>query len=525
MNACWILFVPVLPLLASMLLGSLHFLRIIDGEADEAISASVSIVAQSLSTLLVLGLLIADLSGISANNPVYGNWLSIGQLSIDFSLRSSGFNLSLAALFSLLLLIVTRFSVNYLHREAGFHRFFFILNLFAAAMLLLVLSGNAVFTFFGWEVAGVCSYWLIAYAYDKPTAAHNATRAFVTNRVGDGGFILGIVLALLWQETADWQMINSGAADLDRGDATLLALCFALAAFAKSAQIPFTPWLARAMEGPTPSSAVFYGGVMIHAGVFLIIQLQDLFTQAPIAMLLLALTGGLTAVYSYWVGLSQTDIKSAQVFATSGQLGLMFLECGLGFWTLAAWHLAAHAVVRCYLLLTAPSIMHATHAQPIKPVPARLANCRWAFMVSLQRGWLEAIIDWLLVKPIQKLGRDMRNIDELIIDPALGVPGPAIRAISSLAHWEEQKMGANLDSEEDSFARGSGLAGKLTQWTAALMGWFEFHFILRGIGRNSIRLGRRLGRKANRFEQLLLSPRYLVLFVLITLMVALGYAA
>jgi hypothetical protein len=152
-----------------------------------------------------------------------------------------------------------------------------------------------------------------------------------------------------------------------------------------------------------------------------------------------------------------------------------------------------------------------------------LANCRWAFIASLQRGWLEPAMDWLLVKPVRQLARDMRAIDDRIVDPLLGVPAPAIRAISSLAQLEEQRMGANLASDEDSFAHGSGLAGKLAQWTAALLNWFEFHFILRGIGRDSIRIGRRLGHAANRFEQLLLSPRYLALFVLITLMVALGY--
>ncbi|QPK62221.1 hypothetical protein IVG45_15370 [Methylomonas sp. LL1] len=521
--AAWIVFVPLLPLLAALLIGGLHFFQIIDGEADEKSTARIGLTAISLSVLISLAILAGDLSGQLADSYHVGNWLDSGKLTIAFKLQTGGFNLWLATLFALLLLIVMRFSVNYLHREAGFHRFFFILNLFAAAMLLLVLSGNALFTFVGWEVAGVCSYWLIAYAYNRPVAAHNATRAFVTNRVGDGGFMLGIALALIWLENCDWQAINGGVADLARGDATLLALSFALAAFAKSAQVPFTPWLARAMEGPTPSSAVFYGGVMIHAGVFLIIQLQPLFSQAPLAMWVLAMVGGLTAIYGYWVGLSQTDIKSSQLFATSAQLGLMFLECGLGFWTLAAWHLCAHAVVRCYLLLTAPSILHATHGRPTKPVPSALANCRWAFMASLQRGWLEPAMDLVLVKPILQLARDMRAIDDRIIDPALGVPAPAIKAISSLAQWEERKMGANLDSEEDSFAQGSGLAGKLAQWTAALLSWFEYHFILRGIGSDSIHLGRRLGRTANRFEQLLLSPRYLALFVLITLMVALGY--
>ncbi|WP_020484011.1 proton-conducting transporter transmembrane domain-containing protein [Methylomonas sp. MK1] len=521
--AAYATLIPLFPLLAALLIGGLHFCRIIDGEAGEKTTARLALTAISLSVLTALSLLIADLSGQLPDSVSYGTWLRSGSLIIDYKLTTGGFSLALASLFSLLLLVAIRFSVNYMHRETGFHRFFFVLNLFAAAMLLLVLSGNAVFTFIAWEIAGVCSYWLIAYAYYRPIAAHNATRVFVTNRIGDGGFILAIGLALAWLENADWQTINLSAADLEPGDATLLALSFAVAAFAKSAQIPFTPWLARAMEGPTPSSAIFYGGAMIHAGVFLIIQLEPLFMQAPLAMSLLTVIGALTAIYSYWVGLSQTDIKSSQIFATSAQLGLMFVECGLGFWTLAAWHLCAHAVVRCYLLLTAPSILHNTHGQAIRPVAPALANCRWAFIASLQRGWLEPAMDWLLVKPVLRLAKDVRYIDEHIVDPALGAPAPAIKAVSSLAQWEEQKMGANLNSQEDSFAQGSGLAGKLAQWTAALLNWFEYHFILRGIGRDSIRLGRRLGQAANRFEQLLLQPRYLALFVLITLMVALGY--
>lgn len=524
MDTSWIILVPLLPLLAAVTIGGLHFMQVITGEADEGISAWISIAAIGLSNLALLTLLAAAWLGAPAAPHVFGHWLHTSQISIAFSLSSELFSFAIAAVFAMLFLIVTQFSVNYLHREAGFHRFFFILNLFAAAMMLLVLSGNAVFTFVGWEVAGVCSYWLIAYAYDRPVAAHNAARVFVTNRVGDAGFLLGIVLAMLWLDCADWHAINNGSLELAQGDVNVLALCFVLAAFAKSAQIPFTPWLARALEGPTPSSAIFYGGVMIHAGVFLLLQLQSLLTQAPLVMGLIALMGGLTTLYSYWVGLSQTDIKSSQAYAAAAQLGLMFVECGLGFWQLAAWHMAAHAVVRCYLLLTAPSILHVTHGRAIAPLSPRWAKCRWAFLASLQRGWLELALDWLLVRPIQQFARDMRTIEDRIIDPVLGVPAPAINAVSSLAAWEERKIGANLASDEDSFAQGSGLAGKLAQWTAAMMSWFEYHFILRGIGRHSIRLGRRLGRAANRFEQLLLSPRYLILFVLITLMVALEYA-
>ncbi len=245
----WIVAVPLLPLFAALLIGGLNFFRFIDGEAGEKTTSRISLAAISISTLTALAFLIVDWTGRTAGQTHhYGNWLASGRLSIDFSLVAGGFNLAMAGLFSLLLLIVMRFSVNYMHREAGFHRFFFILSLFSAAMLLLVLSGSAVFTFVGWELAGVCSYLLIGYAYDRPVATHNAVRAFVTNRIGDGGFILAIGLSLSWLESADWQIINNGAADLDHGDATWLALSFALAAFAKSAQIPFTPWLARAME-------------------------------------------------------------------------------------------------------------------------------------------------------------------------------------------------------------------------------------------------------------------------------------
>ena len=522
MTTTWIGLLPLLPLLSAMAIGGLHFFRVIDGEAGEKTTANIALAGIAASSLLALLLLLSQPYTATPAFHSFGTWLKCGKFDIGLSLTSGGYPLALATLFALLLLIATKFSVNYLHREAGFHRFFFILSLFAAAMLLLVLSANAVFTFVGWELAGVCSYLLIAYAYDRPTASQNAVRVFVTNRIGDAGFMLGIGLSLLWLESADWQTIAEGAGELDRADATLLALCFTLAAFAKSAQIPFTPWLARALEGPTPSSAIFYGGAMIHAGVFLLIQLQALLERAPVAMSVLVVIGALTAIYGYWVALSQTDIKSSQIHAASVQLGLMVVECGLGWWTLASWHLASHAVVRCYLLLIAPAILHNTQARPVAPVSAHWAKTRRAFMASLQRFWLEPFMDRLLVKPIKQLARDADYLEQRIIDPALGVPGPAIKAISSLAQWEERKMGANLDSSEDRFAQGSGLAGKLAQWTAALSDWFEYHFILRGIGKNSIRWGREIGRAANRFEQLLLRPRYLLLFVVIVLLVALN---
>ncbi len=523
MMAQLLVLIPLLPLLAAVLLALLQLAGRMNGDGAEKVTAAIAVSAMALSSLAASTVLIAGwLHPERLEVHHYGNWLAIGNWQIAFQLGGGLFNLSLAALFALLLLIVMRFSVNYMHREAGFHRLFALLSLLAAAMLLLVLSANAVFTFIGWEFAGLCSYSLIAYAYERPTAAHNATRVFITNRIGDGGFLLAIALAMVWLESSDWQVINQHASDLDKVDVTILALCLALAALVKSVQLPFTPWLLRAMEGPTPSSAVFYGGVMIHAGVFLLIQNQLLLQQAPLVMTLLTVSGALTALYSYWSGLSQTDIKTAQAFATSGQLGLMFISCGLGYWQLASWHLAAHAVVRCYLLLTAPSVMHNTAAQPVRPVALWLSRCRWGFLLSLQRGWLEETMDWIWVRPLSRIAKDMLSIEHKLVAPLLAAPAPLIRRIASIAEQEEQKIGARLHNDSDVFAQGSGLAGKLTQWAAAVSQRFEYQFILYGIGRDSIRFGRKLGHAANRIEQLLLQPRYITLFVLISLLIVLG---
>jgi hypothetical protein len=272
---------------------------------------------------------------------------------------------------------------------------------------------------------------------------------------------------------------------------------------------------------------------MVHAGVYLIILLRPLFEHAPLAMAVIAVAGLLTASYSYVVGLTQTDVKSSLIYSTSGQLGLMFLECGLGFWQLAGWHLCAHAVVRGYQFLTAPSLMHNVRSLSAEPPPHNIPT--WIYVASLQRFWLDPITDWALIKPLQGLAQDLSYFDDHIVDSFMGTPAPAIQAISSLAQLEEQLIGAKLDkasasvrapslrpvgNKPDNFAQGSGLAGKLTEWTAAILHWFEDRFVLRGIGKDAINYGRRLGHIANIFEKSVLRPRYLVLFVFITLLVA-----
>ncbi|MDP3281401.1 MAG: proton-conducting transporter membrane subunit, partial [Nitrosomonas sp.] len=289
---------------------------------------------------------------------------------------------------------------------------------------------------------------------------------------------------------------------------------------AKSAQLPFTPWLARAMEGPTPSSAVFYGAVMIHSGVFLVILLHPLIEKAPLTMALLVVVGLFTAIYSFIVGLTQTDVKSSVCFAISGQLGLMFLECGLGLWELATWHLCAHAIVRCYQVLTAPSFLFYVHRNPMRLITPYIANKRWLYIASLQRFWLDPIADRTLVRPINGLGHDLDRFDKNIIDRAMGAPVSTNYTISSLTQLEK-----NLDKKAQheikvEFVRGSGMVGKLFEWIANIMSWFEDRLVLRGIGMDMVGIGSKLGQAAITFEQLILKPRYLVLFVFIVLMIA-----
>ena len=293
--ANWACLIPLFPLIAAVMIGLGCFSGLLPSLASERITAKLAVWSLSLSCLLALGLLMAFLSGYQTDEHVQFVWLQSGDLQLPLRVTVNSLNLALAGLFSIIFVIVARFSVNYMHKERGFHRFFSILCLFAAAMFLLVLSGSALSAFMGWEIAGICSFLLIAYAYDRPVAANNAARAFITNRVGDAGFLMGIGLSLHWIGSANWQDINEGAADLLGNDAVILALCFSVAAFAKSAQIPFSPWLARAMEGPTPSSAVFYGAIMIHAGVIVILTLQPLFEAAPLAMGVIAVVGLLTA--------------------------------------------------------------------------------------------------------------------------------------------------------------------------------------------------------------------------------------
>ena len=511
---------PLPPLLAALIIGIGILSGRVSGEPSERFTRRIVFGSALLSLLLLISAVLLRTFSTLDDRILLGTWLKSGtyRIDIDFTLDSLG--LILASLCGLFAVMVIRFSINYMHREPGFHRFFLVLSLFTGSMLLLTTAGNAALCFVGWELAGLSSYLLIGFYYDRPTAVTNATRAFLTNRIGDAGFGFGIALAFLWTGGLDWSSITGKASHLEPWQAGVMAGSFLLAAVAKSALVPLSPWLARAMEGPTPSSALFYGAVMVHSGVYLVLRLQPLFEQTPLVMDLMAMLGLLTAAYGFLCGLAQTDVKSALIFSTSGQIGLMFFAAGLGFWRLALCHLCAHAIVRGYQFLSAPALMHGIIGIPQRPVHPWLGQSRWLYVAVLQRGWLEQAGDRVTVKPMQELAADLNFFDHQVLEPGFGLPAPPASVPGFLARADkERQYGRTMTDPE--VLRVSGLPGLLLRTCANGLYWFEEKLVLQTVGQRLIVSGRKLGVRLNHVEALLNQPRYLIIFLLASLLMVL----
>ena len=511
--------IPLLPLLASAWIALGYAIGRNRGEAGERETSRVALGAAGLSLLLAVALGVQALIRGAPGQVTAGTWLVSGDYRIDFSFALDALGLALAVLVAFVALLTIRFSVDYLHREAGFQRFFLVLSLFLAAMELIVIGGNAALVFAGWELAGVSSYLLIAYNFERSNAAINANRAFIGNRVGDAGFLLGIFLAFQWLGGIDWPGLQANAGSLTPLRADLIGLAFLLAALAKSAQVPFAPWIARALEGPTPSSAIFYGSLMVHAGVILLIRLEPVLRQAPAVMALIAALGLVTALYGWLCGLAQSDVKSSLMFSTTAQVGLMFFWCGLGWMELAAWHLALHALWRAYQFLHAPSLMHRV-SRPARPVPAWLAERRGLYNAALQRFWLDPLADWLLVRPTRYLARDVQNLDEQVVSRAVGLPAQDSE-LSALSGCGVSGKGAYVNLAEGDIVGGRGILGRILEWAASVLHWFEEHLVLRGGGEGLVRAIQRIGAFAMQIEELLSQPRYLLLLIMATFAVIL----
>jgi NADH-quinone oxidoreductase subunit L len=255
------------------------------------------------------------------------------------------------------------YSVGYMHDDPGYTRYFTYLNLFVFMMLNLILANNFLLMFVGWEGVGLCSYLLIGFWYEKDSAANAGKKAFVVNRVGDFGFILGIFLLFIHFGTLDFTDIFGSLQKnphlLDTTTVTIITILLFIGACGKSAQIPLYVWLPDAMEGPTPVSSLIHAATMVTAGVYMVARCNVLYSMAPISMAIVAIVGVATAIYTASIGIFQNDIKKVLAYSTISQLGYMFLGVGVGAFSAGIFHLMTHAFFKGLLFLGAGSVMHA----------------------------------------------------------------------------------------------------------------------------------------------------------------------
>jgi NADH-quinone oxidoreductase subunit L len=330
----------------------------------QSIVNSVAIGSVSLAFLAVLEL-VREFSQLGPDQipyiGTYFTWMVAGPFTVDFALQVDQLTVVMLLVVSFVGLLIHIYSTGYMAHEGGYYRFFSYLNLFMFFMLTLVMAANLIVMFVGWEGVGLCSYLLIGFWFLKKSAADAGKKAFITTRIGDFGFTVGLLFVFATFHSINFETVFKDLAQNPRSEALLTTICILLftGAIGKSAQLPLYVWLPDAMEGPTPVSALIHAATMVTAGVYMVARMNPLFSRAPVAMLLVAIVGAVTAFYSATIGLVQTDIKKVLAYSTVSQLGYMFLACGVGSYAAGIFHLMTHAFFKGLLFLAAGSVIHA----------------------------------------------------------------------------------------------------------------------------------------------------------------------
>jgi len=353
MNLWLIPFCPLIGFLLNGLLGKRFPKQLVNIIAVGSVAASFGLVLFSLSKIYPVDSVVTE-HGFT--------WIQSGMLKI-------GFDLTVDRLTAVMLLVVTgvgllihTYSIGYMEHEEGYARFFAYLNLFMFFMLLLVLASNLLLLFVGWEGVGLCSYLLVGFYFKEKFAGDAANKAFIVNRIGDFGFMLGIFLLVARFRTLDFGAIAAAVKgvpiETSLGGLGVITLLLFMGACGKSAQLPLYVWLPDAMAGPTPVSALIHAATMVTAGVYMVARMSFLYDHAPAAMHVVAVVGLLTAVFAATIGLAQNDIKKVFAYSTVSQLGYMFLGVGLGAYSAGIFHLMTHAFFKALLFLGAGSVIH-----------------------------------------------------------------------------------------------------------------------------------------------------------------------
>jgi NADH-quinone oxidoreductase subunit L len=358
MNAAYL--IPALPLLgfvALLLFGK----RLGDPLAGWLATAAIG--SSFVASLVTFGYLLGqDEHSRHVTKEVF-TWLEVGSLDVKLALLIDPLSVAMCLFVTGVGTLIHLYSIGYMHGDARYHRFFIYLNLFAFSMLMLVLGDNLLVTFLGWEGVGACSYLLISFWFERESAAVAGKKAFITNRVGDLGFLLATFLAFGAFGTIEYAGIFEGVETAAHGTLVAIALLLFLGACGKSAQLPLYVWLPDAMEGPTPVSALIHAATMVTAGVYLMVRVSPILGEVESVATIIAWVGVLTALFAATIACAQDDIKKVLAYSTISQLGYMFLAVGSGAYAAAIFHMVTHAFFKALLFLGAGSVIHGLHEE------------------------------------------------------------------------------------------------------------------------------------------------------------------
>lgn len=432
--------VLVMFLAPASLLGLLAIPSLLRRPPQERVVASatrIAMVVAFAAALLALATYLA--AGTGPQVLSYGAWFSLGTGRFAFDFLVDGRSLGFAVLSTGICGVVAAFSRRYLHLEAGFNRYFVQFAMFVLGITLVALAGSIEVLFAGWELIGLSSALLVGFFHERRAPVVNALRVFAVYRVSDAAMLGAAVLLHHWAGSGSLSLLFSGQGQaelaLHGNQAVAIALLLLGAVAGKSALLPFSGWLPRAMEGPTPSSAVYYGALSIHAGCLLLLRAEPLLAQSPAARVVAALLGAATALYATLTARVQSDVKSALAYASLTQVGIIIVEIALGLTGVAFIHMLGHACFRVLQFLSAPNVLHDLHELEnlvgghigqgshgaLAARPSRRAGT--LYLVALERGFVDALIDRAIVAPFYGLVGRLDRLDRWLSGGG-GADGP-----------------------------------------------------------------------------------------------------
>jgi NADH-quinone oxidoreductase subunit L len=372
--------IPILPLMGAAING--FFGRRLSRQTVSAVALTFC------GAAFLMGLYVAGrFSSLELPHAEYlGHWIRSGNFMVNFEFYLDQLTLVMLLVVTGVGFLIHIYSVGYMWEEGGFYRFFSYLNLFLFFMLTLVLAGNYLQMFIGWEGVGLASYLLIGFWFTKDSAASAGKKAFIVNRIGDFGFLIALFLLIKHFGSLNFSQVFSSIAQQPAETAgigllTSIGLLLMVGAAGKSAQIPLYVWLPDAMEGPTPVSALIHAATMVTAGVYMVARSHVIFEHAPNALTVVAIIGTLTALFAATIGIAQTDIKKVLAYSTISQLGYMFMACGVAAYSAGIFHLMTHAFFKGLLFLAAGSVIHAVGGeQDMRKMGGLRQYIPWTFM-------------------------------------------------------------------------------------------------------------------------------------------------